>query len=131
MQSPYFLRRGFPPSENECLQTIRDVLCFTPPREPPHLYKYFRFSKCHLTPCRSSKIDQMRKTRCVKAYSFAEVLSLEVSTIKYAFNSLFAIHRIYKICTYLFFKVNNGGEISFKALGLSGNQTSSYVNAEY
>ena len=83
-----------------------------------HLYKYFRFSKCHLTPCRSSKIDQMRKTRCVKAYSFAEVLSLEVSTIKYAFNSLFAIHRIYKICTYSFFKVNNGEEVSFKALEL-------------
>ena len=70
------------------VETLRDVLCFAPPREPPHLYKYFQFSKCHLTPCRSSKIDQMRKTRCVKAYSFAEVLSLKVSTIKYAFNSL-------------------------------------------
>ena len=79
MQPPYFLRRGFPPSENERLQTIRDVLCFTPPRKPPHLYKFFKFSKCHLTPCRSSKTDQMRKTRCVKAYNFAGVLSLEDS----------------------------------------------------
>ena len=35
-----------------------------------------------------------------------------------SFNSLFAIHRIYKICTYLFFKVNNDEEVSFEALGL-------------
>ena len=45
-----FPSRGFPPSENECLQTIRDILCFMPPHEPPHLYKFFQFSKCHLTP---------------------------------------------------------------------------------
>ena len=64
---------------NERLQTIRDVLCFTPPLKPPHLYKFFQFSKYHLTLCQLSKIDQMRKTRCVKAYSFAGVLSLEVS----------------------------------------------------
>ena len=32
MQLPYFLHCGFPPSENERLQTIRHVLCFTPPR---------------------------------------------------------------------------------------------------
>ena len=56
MQPPYFLRCGFPPSENERLQTIRDVLCFMPPREPPHLYKFFQFSKCHLTQSANDKL---------------------------------------------------------------------------
>ena len=89
MPPPYFLRRGFPPSENERPQTIRDLLCFTPPREPPDLYTFLKkFSKCHLTPCRSSKIDQMRKIKCVKAYSFARVLSLEVSKSNTYFSCL-------------------------------------------
>ena len=43
-------------TENERLQTIKGILCFTPARKPPHLYKFFQFSKCHLAQSANDKL---------------------------------------------------------------------------